>query len=60
MRMFLSAQLTLYLLVDAFNPFAINMYDLIIIFLIVLGLFSIGRSFPSLVFCLEEFLKHML
>ena len=48
------------LLVGAFNPFIfkviINMYDPVIIFLIVLGLFSVGRAFPSLVFCLEKFL----
>ena len=34
----------------------IDMYDPITIFLIVLGLFSVGRSFPSLVSCLENFL----
>ena len=37
---------SLYLLVDAFNPFTfkviVNMYDPITIFLIVLGLFSVG------------------
>ena len=48
------------LLVGAFNPFTfkivINMYDPITSFLIGLGLFSVGRSFPSLVFCLEKFL----
>ena len=46
-------------MIGAFNPFTfkviINMYDLITIFLIVLGLFSVGRTFPSLVFCLEKF-----
>ena len=40
------------LLVGAFNLFAfkiiIDIYGPIIIFLIVLGLFSLGRSFPSL------------
>ena len=48
------------LLVGAFNLFTfkviIDMYDPITIFLIVLGLFSVGRSFPSLVSCLENFL----
>ena len=42
---------SLCLLVGAFNPFTfkviVNMYDPITIFLIVLGLFSVGRSFPS-------------
>ena len=37
---------SVYLMVGAFNPFTfkiiINMYDLIIIFLIVLGLFYLG------------------
>ena len=51
---------SLCLLVGAFNPFTfkilINMYDPITSFLIALGLFSVGRSFPSLVFCLEKFL----
>ena len=50
---------SLCLLIGAFNPFTfkviIGMYDLITIFLIVLGLFSVGRTFPSLVFCLEKF-----
>ena len=57
MHMFSSTQLCL--LVGAFNPFTfkviINMYDPITVFLIVLGLFSVGRSFPSLVSCLEKF-----
>ena len=48
------------LLVGAFNPFTfkviIDMYDPITIFLIVLSLFSDGRDFPSLVFCIENFL----
>ena len=48
------------LLVGAFNPFTlkviINTYDSITTFLIVRGLFSIGRYFPSLVSCLEKFL----
>ena len=43
----------------AFNPFTfkviIDMYNPITIFLIVLGLFSVGGAFPSLVFCLEKF-----
>ena len=43
---------SLCLLLGAFNPFTfkviINMYDPITVFLIVLGLFSLGRSFPSL------------
>ena len=51
---------SLCLLVGAFNPFTlkviIDVYDLITIFLIVLGLFSVSRSFPSLIFCLENFL----
>ena len=51
-------------LVGAFNPFTfkivINMYDPITSFLIALGLFSVGRSFPSLVSCLENFLSHLL
>ena len=51
---------SLCLLVGAFNPFAIkviiNMYDLITVFLIVWGLFSIDMAFPSLVFYLEKFL----
>ena len=51
---------SLCLLVGAFNPFTfkilINIYDPITSFLIALGLFSVGRSFPSLVFCLEKFL----
>ena len=50
---------SLCLLVGAFNPLIfkviINMYDPVIIFLIVLGLFSVGRSFP-LVSCIEKFL----
>ena len=44
----------------AFNPFTfkiiVNMYDPIAIFLNVLGLFSVGRAFPSLVFSPEKFL----
>ena len=48
------------LLVGAFNPFTskviIDMYDPITIFLTVLGLFSVGRDFLSLVFCLKKFL----
>ena len=51
---------SLCLLVDAFNLFTfkviIDMYDPITIFLIVLSLFSDGRDFPSLVFCIENFL----
>ena len=43
---------SLRLLVGAFNPLTfkviIDKYDPITIFLIVLGLFSLGRSFPSL------------
>ena len=49
-----STSANLCLLVGAFNPFKfkviINMYDPIPIFLIALGLFTVGRSFPSLVF----------
>ena len=59
MHMFSSVQ-PVCLLAGAFNPLTfkviINMYDPSTIFLIVLGLFSLGRSFPSLVFCLENFL----
>ena len=59
MHMFSSAQ-PVCLLVGAFNPFTfkviIDMYDPITIFLIVLSLFSDGRDFPSLVFCIENFL----
>ena len=51
---------SLCLLVGVFNPFTfkviIDMYNPITIFLIVLGLFSVGRTFSSLVFCLEKFL----
>ena len=58
MSSFCSASMCL--LIGAFNPFTfkviIDMYDPITIFLIVLGLFSVGRTFPSLVFCLEKFL----
>ena len=50
--------LSLCLLVGAFDPFTfkviIDTYDPITVFLIVLGLFSVGTSFPSLVFCLEK------
>ena len=52
MEVHIPAQPVLRLLVGAFNPLIfkviINMYDPVIIFLIVLGLFSIGRSFPHL------------
>ena len=52
------------LLAGAFNPLTfkviINMYDSITIFLIVLGLFSVGRSFPSLVFLPREVLLALL
>ena len=34
---------------------SINMYDPITIFLIVLDSFSVGRSFPYIVFYLEKF-----
>ena len=49
---------SLFLLIHAFNPFTfkvvIDMYGPITIFLIVLGLFCIGRVLPfSCVFCLE-------
>ena len=51
---------SLCLLVGAFNPFTfkviIDMYDPTVIYLIVLSLFSVGRSFLSLVSCLEKFL----
>ena len=44
----------------AFNLFTykviINMCDPITVSLIVLGLFSVDRYFPSLVSCLEKFL----
>ena len=57
---FFSSTQPVCLLVGAFNLFTfkviIDMYDPITIFLIVLGLFSVGRSFPSLVSCLEKFL----
>ena len=50
---------SLCLLVGAFTPFTfkviVDMYDPITIFLIVLDLFSLGRSFSS-VFCLEKLL----
>ena len=36
------------------------MYDPISIFIIVWGLFSVGSAFPSLVFCLENFLWHVV
>ena len=59
MCMFSSAQ-PVCLLVGAFNQFAlkviIDTYDPITTFLIVWGLFSIGRYFLSLVSCLEKFL----
>ena len=46
--------------IRAFNQFTfkviIEMYDPITIFLIALGLFSVGMSFPSLSSCLEKFL----
>ena len=48
----------------AFNPFIfkviIDMYDPITIFLIAWGLLSVGGAFPSLLFCLEKFLWHLL
>ena len=51
---------SLCVLVGAFNPFTfkiiVDMYDPIAVFLIVLGLFSVGRTFSSLVFSLEKFL----
>ena len=51
---------SLCLLVGAFNPFTfkviIDMYDPITVFLIVWGLFSVDKSFPSLVSCLEKLL----
>ena len=51
---------SLCLLFGAFNQFTfkviIEMYDPITIFLIALGLFSVGMSFPSLSSCLEKFL----
>ena len=51
---------SLCILVGVFNPFTfkiiVNMYDPIAIFLNVLGLFSVGRAFPSLVFSPEKFL----
>ena len=57
MNMFSSAQ-PVCLLISEFNLFAfkviIDMCDPITIFLIVLGLFSVGRAFPSLVFCLGK------
>ena len=57
MHMFSSAQ-PVCLLISEFNLFAfkviIDMCDPITIFLIVLGLFSVGRAFPSLVFCLGK------
>ena len=50
----------MYLLVGSFNPFTvkviIDMYDLITIFLIVLGLFCVGL-FLILCFLLEKFLS---
>ena len=59
MHMFSSVQPVCHL-ACAFNllmfKVIIDMYDPITIFLIVLGLFSVGRSFPSLVSCLENFL----
>ena len=59
MHMFSSTQSVCFL-VGAFNlltfKVVIDMYDPITVFLIVLGLFSVGRSFPSLVSCLEKFL----
>ena len=59
MYMFSSVQ-SIYLLVGALNPFTfkviIDMYDPLTIFLIVWGLYSVGRSFPFLVSCLEKFL----
>ena len=59
LHMFSSTQ-PVCLFVGAFNPFTfkviIDMYDPITIFLIVLSLFSDGRDFPSLVFCIENFL----
>ena len=55
MHMFSSTQpFILCLLVGAVKPFIfkviIDMYDPITVFLIVWGLFSVGRAFPSLVF----------
>ena len=52
------------LLAGAFNTFTfkviIDMYDPITIFLIAWGLLSVGGAFPSLLFCLEKFLWHLL
>ena len=49
---------SLCLLVGAFNPFTfkviMDIFDSYTVFLIALVLFSIGRSFPSLVSCLEK------
>ena len=46
------------LLVGAFNPFTfkviIHVYVPVMVFLIVLGLFSVDRAFPSLVFLPRE------
>ena len=43
-----------------FNPSTfkviINMYDPITVFLVVWGLFSVGRALPSLVSCLEKYI----
>ena len=45
-------------LVGTFDSFTfkiiIDKYDPITVFLIVLGLFSVGRSFPSIVFLLID------
>ena len=50
------------LLVGAFNPCTFkvigNMHDPIIICLLALGLFSLGKAFPSFVFCLKKLLSH--
>ena len=35
-----------------------NMHDPIIICLLALGLFSVGKAFPSFVFCLKKLLSH--
>ena len=52
--------LSLSFLVGAFNTSTfkviMNMYDPIIFFLVVWDLFSVGRDFPSLVYCHEKFI----
>ena len=61
---FFISSASLCLLIGAWNLFAfkviINICDPITVFLIVLGLFSVGRAFPSLLFCLEKFLEYLL